>query len=95
MSTRQTYFCNAVADEPGPLPARCSRRPHATGDHEWGSPDRLALEHVALQQQEIATATIAAISASRVKPSSSPETGGDRLPGTRGVVRRVTARWTA
>lgn len=87
-------FCNAVSDEPGPLPARCSRRPHETGEHDW-TPSQEALAHVRLQQQALTSATLAAMGPQRRGTILTPGTGGDRLPGSRGVVRRVKARWKA
>lgn len=92
-STPARHFCNAVADEPGPLPGRCSRPPHAIGDHNW-TPSAEALARVDLQQQALASATIAAMSRQSRSSVLTPSAGGDRLPGPRGIVRRVKARWT-
>lgn len=44
--------CNAVNDEPGPLPARCSRPPHKHGSHDW-VPGSQALRHADFARQSI------------------------------------------
>lgn len=81
--------CNAVADEPGPLPARCSRLVHETGDHDW-VPGPRARRRADLQRQAVTSATNAAI----VPPTVSAASPGDQLPVRKGTVRRI-ARWTA
>jgi hypothetical protein len=87
-------FCNAVADEPGPLPARCSLPPHETGDHDW-TPSAEVLARVDLQRQAITSETAAAINQTRHQAPATPTAvgAGDRLP-ARGAVRRVKARWS-
>ena len=79
--------CNAVSNEPGPLPARCARMVHETGDHDW-VPGHNVRRRVDLQRQALTSATNAAI----VPPAEAP---GDQLPVGKGTVRRVIARWPA
>lgn len=79
--------CNAVSDEPGPLPARCSRLVHETGDHDW-VPGSRAQRRADLQRQAVTSATNAAI----VPPTVSAASPGDQLPVRKGTVRRIARR---
>lgn len=93
MTTTTSRFCNAVADEPGPFPARCSLPPHETGEHDW-TPSAEARRYTDEQQQQLSGATAAAILATR-RRSPRPTSAGDQLPPRKGVVRRVKARRNA
>ena len=81
--------CNAVSGEPGPLPARCARMVHETGDHDW-VPGHNVRRRVDLQRQALDAATNTAI----VPPAAEATSPSDRLPVGKGVERQVIETWS-